>query len=260
MLGESPREFGVTTEGVLGDRAYALREIATGRIASAKKFVGLFKFSARFEAEPAAGPLPPVRIELPGGKTLRADDAGASSAISEALGREFRLERRDPTSAERAGIDPKTVFADVSVDRIFPGLTAETMPDDFALSKGSFFDTSPIHVIATATLAHMRALAPGSDFDPRRFRANIVIDTPGSGDGFIEDGWLGGTLAVGEVRIVSMQPALRCVMTTHAQPGLARDLAVLRTAAQHHKANVGVFASVGAPGSVRIGDPVYLER
>jgi hypothetical protein len=35
---------------------------------------------------------------------------------------------------------------------------------------------------------------------------------------------------------------------------------VLRIAAQHHKANVGVFASVGAPGRVRIGDPVFLER
>ena len=57
-----------------------------------------------------------------------------------------------------------------------------------------------------------------------------------------------------------MKPALRCVMTTHAQSDLPRDLSILRTAAQHHKATLGVFASIGAPGTIRVGDPVYLSR
>jgi hypothetical protein len=50
------------------------------------------------------------------------------------------------------------------------------------------------------------------------------------------------------------------VMTTHAQSGLPRDLSILRTAAQHHKATLGVFAMIGAPGTIRVGDPVYLSR
>ncbi len=57
-----------------------------------------------------------------------------------------------------------------------------------------------------------------------------------------------------------MQPALRCVMTTHPQQDLPRDYTILRTAAFHHQANVGVFASIGAPGRVRLGDPVYLAQ
>ncbi len=78
-------------------------------------------------------------------------------------------------------------------------------------------------------------------------------------DGFIEDGWLNGRLEIGEhVRIVSMEPALRCVMTTHPQEDLSRDPRVLRAAADHHRATVGVFAAIGYPGTIRVGDPVWL--
>jgi len=38
MLGEKLDEVFVTERGVVGDRAYALREVATRQIASAKKF------------------------------------------------------------------------------------------------------------------------------------------------------------------------------------------------------------------------------
>jgi len=80
-------------------------------------------------------------------------------------------------------------------------------------------------------------------------------------EGFPEDDWLDGTLDVGEhVRIVHMRPTLRCVMTTHWQAEFERDLRILRTAAQHHDAQVGVWASIGAPGHVRIGDPVVFVR
>jgi uncharacterized protein YcbX len=77
----------------------------------------------------------------------------------------------------------------------------------------------------------------------------------------MEDNWLEGTLEVGErVRIVQMRPTLRCVMTTHRQAELGRDLRILRTAAQHHHDHVGVWASVGTAGTVRVGDPVVLVR
>jgi uncharacterized protein YcbX len=53
---------------------------------------------------------------------------------------------------------------------------------------------------------------------------------------------------------------MRCVMTTHRQADLERDLRILRTAAQHHHAEVGVWAAVGTPGTVRIGDAVVLVK
>jgi MOSC domain-containing protein YiiM len=47
-------------------------------------------------------------------------------------------------------------------------------------------------------------------------------------------------------------------MTIHPQDELRPDPAILRTAAQYHAAYVGVFASVGAPGRVRTGDPMWI--
>jgi uncharacterized protein len=95
----------------------------------------------------------------------------------------------------------------------------------------------------------------------RRFRPNIVIETEAGLEGFLEDDWLDGALEVGErVRIVQLRPTLRCVMTTHRQSNLGRDLRILRTAAQHHHAEVGVWGSIGTPGTVQIGDPVVLVR
>jgi hypothetical protein len=47
-------------------------------------------------------------------------------------------------------------------------------------------------------------------------------------------------------------------MTTHPQDELRHDPGVLRTAALHHQAYVGVFACTRAPGVIRTGDPVIL--
>jgi MOSC domain-containing protein YiiM len=48
-------------------------------------------------------------------------------------------------------------------------------------------------------------------------------------------------------------------MTTLAQGDPPRDTRILRTAAQHDQANVGVYASVLQGGRVRRGDSVSLE-
>jgi len=262
MLGEQLDELHFTERGAVGDRAYALRELATRQIASAKKFPRLFEFRAAYDSAPAPERAAPVTIELPGARKIHAGDADSSELISAALGRKVRLERAASATGELAGIDPATVFGDLPVDKVFPGLTAATMPDYFALHKESFFDSAVMHVIASGTLRHMAKLAaPGSVFDPRRFRPTILVDTGERDDAFIEDQWINATLEVGDgVRIVAMRPALRCVMTTHPQEDLARDYAILRTAAFHHRANIGVFASIGAAGRVRVGDPVYLDQ
>jgi uncharacterized protein YcbX len=53
-------------------------------------------------------------------------------------------------------------------------------------------------------------------------------------------------------------PCPRCVMTTLAQDDLPRDPMVLRTAAVHNGAHVGVYASVIHGGTIRRGDPVKV--
>jgi len=106
MQGEQLEDLHITSRGVVGDRAWALRDLENRRIASAKKFVGLLKFHARYEGTPDGGSLPPVKITLPDGREIHADDANASEAVSEALGHGFHLEHSPSPTGERAGNVP----------------------------------------------------------------------------------------------------------------------------------------------------------
>jgi MOSC domain-containing protein YiiM len=49
-------------------------------------------------------------------------------------------------------------------------------------------------------------------------------------------------------------------MTTLAQGDLPKDTGILKTAAKHNQARVGVYASVVQGGLIRVGDQVKLEN
>src|SRR5437899_11011538 len=71
---------------------------------------------------------------------------------------------------------------------------------------------------------------------------------------------VGQTLGIGDALRLSVDaPCPRCVMTTLPQADLPKDSGILRSAAQHNRANVGVYASVLQAGKVRRGDSIRLE-
>jgi len=92
MRGSTVAELLVTERGGLGDRVWALRDPATGRIASAKRFPRLLEFRAGYEVEPTLTTRGRVRIEAPGGQPVYADQQEA-----------FRAGLRDPRPAAGAG-------------------------------------------------------------------------------------------------------------------------------------------------------------
>jgi uncharacterized protein YcbX len=73
-------------------------------------------------------------------------------------------------------------------------------------------------------------------------------------EGLAEDGWLDGGLRVGNACLGIVSRAPRCVMTSHAQPGLERDPTVIRTIVQQLRSNFSAYAEMTAPGLVRLGD------
>ena len=119
MAGTKLDEPLVTEGGILGDRAYAVIDRASGRVGSAKtpkKWVGLMTLAAEFMRPPEAGaPPPPVRIVWPDGATVTSDGGDADSRLSETLGRPVTLtterpeapslERLDPLAAEETIVD-----------------------------------------------------------------------------------------------------------------------------------------------------------
>jgi uncharacterized protein len=260
MLGERRNQMPITTRGALGDRAWALREIETGRIASAKKFPQLLALHARYEVDPTFAEPGRIQISLPGGRTIYPDDPDASQIISDFLGHSVRLENQ-PASDEKTGIDRATVFGDVPVNAMKAEWTPESMPDYFQLMTGTFFEIGAVYLLASGSVDHLSKLQGGTaQIDRRRFRPNIYIESEAAGDGFVEDSWLGGALniGVGAVRVEGFQPTVWCVTSTLPQQDLPRDLSILRTTAQHHRGCLGVYATVTRPGLLQVGDGAYL--
>jgi len=254
MAGEALAALRVIPEhGVQGDRAFAVLDVATGRIASAKhprRWDALLGCTARFVEEPGAGRRhTAVEIGMPDGTVVRSDSEDAGSLLTRALGREVRLVDTPPAQAvhdEAAG----------SGDRGSPLAVGSGV--------GTFFDFAPIHLITTATLRRLAALQPSSRFEVARFRPNLVIDVDAAG--FVENEWHGQVIAVGdEVQLCVTFPCPRCVMTTLAQGDLPADPAVLRAATHNmhlfallakRMPTVGVYATVVRGGTVRVGDSV----
>jgi uncharacterized protein YcbX len=76
----------------------------------------------------------------------------------------------------------------------------------------------------------------------------------------VENEWVGHTLRLGDdVRLAVTERCPRCVMTTLPQGGLPKDTGILRTAARHNDAFVGVYASVVSGGRVHTGDRITRE-
>jgi uncharacterized protein len=264
MLGERLQSVAATAGGLVGDRAWALRDLRTGNIVSAKKWARMFEFSAVYEVAPDADQPGRVRIELPDQSSVYADDAWASRAISEVLGFEVHLERASNLEDRRvvADIDTGTIFGDIPVSEIYKSLPAgQSIPDTFGLPRGTFFDASVIHIVSSAALENLSALQGGTAvMRPERFRPNVFIKTAPELSGFVEDEWLGAALTIGALQVDKIKPTLRCVMTTHAQSSLPRDLSVLRAAAQHHTAHLGVTGRITNEALLEVGQSVLLTK
>jgi uncharacterized protein YcbX len=249
MQGEELNATEVGERGLLGDRAFALVD-AEGKVASAKnprKWPHLFDYRAAFTEPPRRGAaLPPVRIMLPDGRAIASGQADTDQSLSSALGRPVSLHSTPPTACV--------------LEEYWPDMEElphrDTVTDE-KLPPGTFFDLATVHVLTTATLARLRELYPTGQFEVRRFRPNLVLNV--AEQGFVENAWVGRTLAVGDaVRLQITGPCPRCVMTTLAQADLPHDSGILRTAARHNGGNVGVYASVVQGGVVRRGDVARL--
>jgi uncharacterized protein len=253
MLGEELDSVQVAEGGLLGDRAYALFDPAESKVVSAKnprKWPGMFQFRAEFVQPPRADqPIPPVRITLPDGRALTSAAAELADVLSEALGRDVVLRSAAPATP--------------TLEEYWPDIEEldhrDTVTDE-AMAAGTFFDFATVHLLTTATLDRLQAAYPGGRFEIRRFRPNIVVVPEAGLEGFVEDTWVGRTVAIGrEVRLRAVKPCPRCVMTTLAQGELPEDRGILRTAAQQNDARVGLYTSVLRGGVIRCGDRVALE-
>ena len=269
MEGERIERATLGAHGIPGDRAWAVRDEVRGGIRGAKKIPRLMSCKSRYTSEPSAdGPAPPPQITLPDGTSLRPGDANAEERLSAALGRKVTLWPLLPASAlahyKRGAPDHADMLSELRA--VFGRTADEPLPDftqfsseliEYESPPGTYFDAYPLLVVTEATLRKLRALAPSSRIDVRRFRPNLVIAT--ESEGFPEVAWKGRKLAIGSASLEVVVPCPRCVMITHGFADVPQDTGLMRTVVKEADQNLGAYASVASGGEVRVGDEVTLS-
>ncbi len=219
LQGERLDSVALTDEGFQGDRRFALYDLESGLGLTARRVPELLFASARLRADGTA------EITLPDGSPATDDDA-----LSEWLGR--------PVTLRSAATDAARRYENV-VDFEHEA-TSEWEPFDGA--DGAFHDNraARVSLVSTTTIG---------SWDPRRFRANVLLEGEG------EDALVGSRITLGQATLDVKKRIKRCVMVTRAQAGgVERDLDVLRTIARERDAQLAVGALVIDPGTVRVGD------
>lgn len=270
MAGEQLDATVVDDRAVHGDRLWAVRDLELEAVTTARRLPALLGCTARFVDEPAAGTGPgdvaDVVVTFPDGTEITSTDRERLDArLTELVGKKVALVPLPPMNDKAAY---RGVLASKKDLRQQFGLTdSDELPDlsMFPLRKlaelavyatpiGIFADAYPLHVVTTSSLRTMAA--HGGDFDVRRFRPNILLET--EGDGLVEQDWLGGTLRAGGLTARVEIPTVRCTVPLREQVGVPADPAVVRTVSRQGDRCFGVYADITGPGTVCVGDVVEL--
>lgn len=162
-----------------------------------------------------------IEVETPSGKTLAIDDPALIDEL-------------------RSGADPKHKVTLVRFNR--------SQADGHAVSLMS--------VQTVQQLADEAGLPP----EKRRYRESIYLDLPNT-NGFGEDEFVGRSLRIGkDVVVAVVERDQRCMMTNLDPDSAEASPAMLKTIAQKHGGNAGVYCEVLREGIVRKGDSVELLR
>jgi uncharacterized protein YcbX len=280
MLGEVLDEVDMTTMGIVGDRAFAVVDVSTGKVASAKhpaKWSRLLQVEAAFvDVVREGAAVPPVTMTFPDGTVARSDDADINDVLSTYLGRDVVLADTCPEGptfeevwpSDVEGLAPEEFISSTSSTKTTEGDAISDLALAMAAPPGTFFDLSTLHLMTTSTLAALRAAGPEADFDVRRYRPNVLVET--SDEGFVENVWVAATVAMGTSAAAHVDlPTMRCVMTTLAQRDIAADRQTLRVVSKANRLEIaglgvwacaGVYASITEAGRVQLGDPVTISR
>ncbi len=225
--GERVDEITVTTDGLTGDRRFAIFDVDTGYGLTARRVPEMLFAAARLRDDGTAA------ITLPDGSDARTDDD-----LSRWLGRRVALRSVDEVALRR--YENPIDFEHET--------TSDWLPFTGAGKGGPFHDSSRTRVSLVST---------GSigTWDRRRFRANVLLDGEG------EDGLVGSDVEIGDTVLSVGKRLARCVVTTRPQPGgVERDLDVLKTINRERDGCIAIGALVTRPGTVRVGDGISVRE
>jgi len=273
MGGERLARSAIAARGLHADRMWAVRDMELDTFTTARRWPVLLQCSARFVDDPAgrsAGPgdVLEVIVTFPDGSEVSSSDPAIHDRLSQLIGKPARLESLPALSEKRRYRTPQATKADMRRQFAIPD--GEPLPDfsvfpvrklaelaRYATPVGALYDVYPILLMTRASLRAMAERSPGSQFDVRRFRPNVLVDRDGAE--LAEFGWCGGRLRAPAVTFDVEIPGLRCSIPTRQQGDLPTDPGVLRTINAHADHCLGVYANVATAGTLEEGDALELE-
>lgn len=125
-------------------------------------------------------------------------------------------------------------------------------------APGFSHSDAPAKLVSFINMASVRALEEkiGAHVHPLRFRGNVYIDGLAP---FEDHDWVGKRFRVGEVEFEGVFPTERCAATNVDPETGARDMEIPKTLLQNwNSANLGLYAVVKSPGTIRPGDKLSL--
>jgi len=267
MQGGALREVALRRSGVTGDRSWALRDLETDEITSAKRFPRILECKANYTGEGGDE----VEITLPDGARIRSSDPDVSRRISEALRHPLRLEPLAPAS-DRRHYRLRELRTPARLRKLLAVRKGGPLPDisllpfsklwtlfRYATPPGTYVDTCPVHIVTVESMSALAGMT-GLPIQSARFRPNFVVRLASSGREFDELAWAGRTLRVGGAELGVEAGTFRCGMPAHAQgPSVPKAPAVVRTIYERLGTTFGISATVAREGTVRVGDEITLS-
>ena len=273
MGGERLARSAIATRGLHADRMWAVRDVELDTFTTARRWPLLLQCSARFAEDPAGRPAGPgdvleVIVTFPDGEEVSSSDPAVHRRLTAVIGKPARLEPLPALSEKRAYRTPQATKADLRRQLAVPD--GEPLPDlsmfpvrklaelaRYATPVGALHDAYPILLMTRASLRALAERAPGSRFDVRRFRPNVLVECEGAE--LAEFAWCGRRLRAPHAALDVEIPTIRCSIPTREQGDLPADPEVLRAINAHADRCLGVYANVARPGVLAEGDPVELE-
>lgn len=121
------------------------------------------------------------------------------------------------------------------------------------------YERLDIHVLTTAALASLAGwISDPAQADPRRYRPNLVIETPAGVEGLPEHDLVGRRLEIGEVRVEIVEPCARCALPALGVGGLAFLPELIHAVSKRAGGNFGALARIEGSGRIATGDEVRL--
>lgn len=108
-------------------------------------------------------------------------------------------------------------------------------------------DQCAVHLITTASIRRVEP-SVGGQIDPRRLRANIVLETEGMD--FVEDAWSDAELSIGPRVLLRLGRGMpRCLMVDQPQADVPAEPPVLQALGREHDVYSGCKQRSSAPAA-----------